>query len=45
MIQLVEEEREVVLLDFIAHKERAKLHELFTNGLVKKSATLLFVPM
>ena len=30
MIHLVEEEREVVLLDFIAHKERAKLRELFT---------------
>ena len=31
MIQLVEEEREVVLLDFIAHKQRAKLRELVTN--------------
>ena len=31
MIHLVEEKREVVLLDFIAHKQRAKLRELFTN--------------
>ena len=31
MIQLVEEEREVVLLDFITHKQRAKLRELVTN--------------
>ena len=29
MIHLVEEKREVVLLDFIAHKERAELRELF----------------
>ena len=31
MIHLVEKKREVVLLDFIAHKQRAKLRELFTN--------------
>ncbi len=31
MIQLVEEEIEVVLLDFITHKQRAKLRELVTN--------------